>query len=405
MLRVIQTASTRELPVLPLEIVGMIAREPDDEDIATQRLVSKFWSRVTAERFAPLFRQSTFEFTQAGLNDMLKVCEHPAWGPEIQTLVIVTDCKRRNAAKFHDLFNKALQALKIHGQQVRLGIRWRPTDHGESVEPKTAALRLASMVQKRILPAARAAGLNDNDLLFELPDPDLVHSGYDSYPKLVTMIFNLWAARFHFGGQFNPNITIKYGQSMPGLRQTPVMTFKRNPNIVECRNLLSAHMESFWSLVVCSHPQELHIYDCRIPDDFFRFPIPALQTLTMDQVEIFEGYHRVRFAPYRFFYGGSPRKFLQDAHIKFPNLNRLKLRNIRTAEHTWLQDEIHDFDVTGALEIARALPHLLEGFRGWEIAYLCSDDPITKAEMLKQWQGKHMGSGYLGDDVMVSLFG
>ena len=400
-LTMIQTAPTRTLPVLPLEIVGMIGKEADDEDIAAQRLVSRYWSSVTADRFALLFRQSTFELTQPGLNDMLKVCQNPAFGPEVQTLILITDCKRRNAAKFHDLYNQALQALKVHGKQVRLGVRWRPTGHGELVGPKTAAGRLASLMQKRILPAARVAGLNNNDLLIELPDANLVNSGYGSYRKLVEMVFNFWAARHNF----NPNITISFGPSTAGLHQTPSVTFNRNPNIVECRNLTAAHVESFWSLIVCGHPQELHLYGCEIEQNFFRLVIPALQTLTIEKSEIYETFHQAYAAPNRFVYGGCPRELLKDAHVKFPNLNRLKLKNIRTTEYSWMRDNIHDFDITGALEIARALPHLLVGFRGWEIAYKCTDDPVAKARMLKDWQGKHVGSGYLEDDFMVSLFG
>lgn len=405
MLTLLQTAPSKGLPVLPLEIIGMIAKEADDEDLTTQRLVSKFWSSVTAERFALLFRQSAFEFTQAGLTDMLKVCQHSAFGPQIQTLIIITDCKRRNAAKFHDLYNQALQALKGYGQQVRLGVRWHPTDHGELVEPKIAAGRLGIVMQKRILPAARAAGLNDNDILFELPDANLVNAGYDSYRKLVEMVFDFWAAQARFGGHFNPNITISIGHSTTSPRQTPSMTFKRNPNIAERRNLTAAHIGSFWSLIVCSHPQELHLYNCTIEQKFFRFRIPTLQTLTMDKIEVYDGYVRAHSGPNRFIYGGCPKELLKDAHFKFPDLNRLELKNIRTTEYAWMKDNIHDFDVTGPLEIARALPYLLEGFRGWEIAYKCSDDPVAKARMLKHWQGKHMGSGYLEDDLMVSMFG
>ena len=85
--------------------------ETDHSERPIPPVVGMSCSRSTTERLVLLFRQSTFEFTQANLADMLSVRQHSAFGLEVQTLILISNCKRRNVAKFHDLYNQALRAL------------------------------------------------------------------------------------------------------------------------------------------------------------------------------------------------------------------------------------------------------------------------------------------------------
>jgi len=101
----------------------MIASEADHEDLPEQRLVCKAWSRATARRFATMFQQTAFPFTKHGMVEMLATSQHSQFGPEIQTLLIIIDDKRKHAAIIHDTYRMALIALAGRGQQVRLGVR------------------------------------------------------------------------------------------------------------------------------------------------------------------------------------------------------------------------------------------------------------------------------------------
>jgi hypothetical protein len=59
---------------LPMEVLGMIAKEADDEDLPAQRLVCSLWPSVTATEFASLFHETAFEFSRAGTLNLLALC-------------------------------------------------------------------------------------------------------------------------------------------------------------------------------------------------------------------------------------------------------------------------------------------------------------------------------------------
>jgi len=70
-----------------------------------------------------MFQQTAFPFTKHGMVEMLATSQHSQFGPEIQTLLIIIDDKRKHAAIIHDTYRMALIALAGRGQQVRLGVR------------------------------------------------------------------------------------------------------------------------------------------------------------------------------------------------------------------------------------------------------------------------------------------
>jgi hypothetical protein len=154
-----------------MEVLTMIAKEADDEDIPTQRLVSPSWASATSTRFASMFIETAFQFERARMKEMLQLCKNVQLAPHIRTLIIIHAIKRKRVGKFHDFYNDALLALEAHGQSIRLGIRWTPDFTGELVTPLAAARGLVGTFNTRLIPAARAAGLDYDDLLIELPDP------------------------------------------------------------------------------------------------------------------------------------------------------------------------------------------------------------------------------------------
>jgi hypothetical protein len=375
-----------------MEVVAMIACEADDEDILTQRLVGKFWAAATRKRFVSLFRDIAVNFNPVGLASLLEICRDPELGPVVRTITVIVDLKRRRPAAFHNLFDQALAALGDHGQLVRLGIRWVPNHVGEHVQPQQAACRMVGILQKNILPAARAAGLDHNDLLFELPDPS-TFTDANVYKKLVHWISVAWIRHSTFGEPFNPNITIRFDVPGPGYLGNPSLTFTRNPDKVVCHDLLLPHMEPFLSLVQSTSQHEIHLVNCNIPDYFLRYNPGQLRTLTMENVSIFgensDDHDNLGYA------SGCAGNLLRGLMIRCPHLHRLRLENIFEGYGSWLLDGPHTFDVTGPMQIARALIHLLEGYRGWEIDYMLADDMVVKTEMLRFWQGQGMGSGRL----------
>ncbi|KAH0286078.1 hypothetical protein KCU62_g7002, partial [Aureobasidium sp. EXF-3399] len=198
---------------LPTEVLTMIASEADHEDLPEQCLVCKAWSRTTSRRFATMFQQTAFPFTKRGMVEMLATCQHPQFGPEIQTLVIIIDDKRKHAAVIHDTYRGALLALAVRGQRVRLGIRWWSRSGGDYGAFDQAAGRLPALLRKRVLPAASVVGLDVKDLLLELPDahstqhpPLHVHNGWQ---KLVDLFSQLQGTHNFFGGRFNPDIYLR----------------------------------------------------------------------------------------------------------------------------------------------------------------------------------------------------
>jgi hypothetical protein len=339
----------------------MIACEADDEDIATQRLVSKMWSSVTANRFAALFHQTVHEFTQAGMNDLLKVCQTSRYAREVRSVIIVTDCKRRRPAKFHITYDEALRALAVHGKPVSLGIRWRPSPGGEIVTPMQASGRLVSLLEKRVLPAARTAGIQDNDIVFELPDPVSVLPATNSYRRLVMWLFMMWHRHNTQGAPFNPRITIRFDMSTHGPLGTPTLSFDPHSDKFECHNLSARHLDPFYQFVHNRSYQELHLVNCTVPEYFFSGSNGSIQTLHMENVRICEGYWTASTDPTRQVQPGSARILLENLVVRLPNLTRLRLESIREGNFPWLRGGHHAVDITGTPEIARVLQHLLDG--------------------------------------------
>jgi hypothetical protein len=143
-----QMCSLRPSPSLPMEVLGMIAKETDDEDIPAQRLVCSLWARATSARFATTFHEVAFElsttgvakvievckssqygpqflacsywasvtatkfaslsheiafkFSRAGMLNLLALCKNPDLGPYVRTLIVIVDLKRKIAAKFYE---------------------------------------------------------------------------------------------------------------------------------------------------------------------------------------------------------------------------------------------------------------------------------------------------------------
>ncbi|KAH0042855.1 hypothetical protein KCU78_g704, partial [Aureobasidium melanogenum] len=378
---------------LPEEIKAMIAAEADDEDIPTQRLVSQRWQQVTLQRFRSRFGQLVFEYTRTGLEGMLRACQHPDCGPLIHTLILVVDCKRRNASHYQQLYNQALVALAAHGQPVRLGIRWCPTPLGEVVTPELASGRLVILLNKKILPAARAAGLAVDDLLIELPDPQSLENEPNVYTSLVRWLFQTWFRYARVGESCKT--TIRFDNSITQFSRPPSLEFWRLPDRVECHGMMSRHYDAFYHLFEMSN-SELALYNCRVPETFFRATNHHLTTIIMEGVSVYnEPEGQFRDIVSRELQAGSMVTLFDLLLGTHPGLSRLRLKNLYQGEDTWLSDGSHLFDVRGVHKLGEAIARLLEGYRGWEIPYWLCRDEAVKAKMLAKWGGTNMGSGLL----------
>ncbi|KAH0351874.1 hypothetical protein KCU81_g2125, partial [Aureobasidium melanogenum] len=362
-------------PGFPLELQRMIAAQADEEDIPTQRLVHSLWSRATLPRFLSSFGRVAFLYTRSGMENMMRACQHPIYGPRIHTLVLVVDCKRRNATQYQQLYNQALFALAAHGQPVCLGIRWRPTPLGEEVPPELASGRLVTLLNNKILPAARAAGLTRDDLLIELPDPQFLSNQPNTYDSLIRWLYRRWSTYAQVGGSCRT--TIRFDNSITRFSRPPSLEFSRRPDTIECHGMLSRHFDAFYHLFEGSNT-ELALYNCRIPETFFRATNHHFTSIIMEGVSV---YMSSLFEP------------LLATH---PGLSHLRLKNLYEGEATWLSDGSHLFDVRGAHKLGVALTRLLEGYRGWEIVYWTCGDEAVKARMLAKWGGTNLGSGLLG---------
>ncbi|KAG9605394.1 hypothetical protein KCU77_g764, partial [Aureobasidium melanogenum] len=379
---------------LPEEIKTMIAAEADDEDIPTQRLVSKRWKKVTLRRFQSRLDQLVFEYTRTGLERMLRACQDPDCGPLIHTLILVVDCKRRNPSHYQQIYNQALVALAAHGQPACLGIRWRPTPQGEAVPPKLASGRLVTLLNKKILPAARAAGLAVDDLLIELPDPQSLQDETNTYTSLIQWLFQLWFRYAGVGGSCKT--TIRFDNSITQFSRPPSLEFLRLPDRVECHGMMSRHYDAFYQLFQMSNT-ELALYNCRVPETFFRASNHNFTTIIMEEVSVYkEPVDQSRDIVSRELQAGSVNRLFDLLLGTHPNLSRLRLKNLYQGEDTWLSDGSHLFDVRGAHKLVEAITRLLEGYRGWEIVYWTCGDEAVKARMLAKWGGTNLGSGLLG---------
>jgi hypothetical protein len=256
---------------------------------------------------------------------------------------------------------------------------------------------------KRILPAAHAAGLNCNNLLLELPDALKTQVPGNDYRKIISWFSRVWNQNRVITRSFNPNLMIRFA-STPGMCANPTMIFTRTPNKVECRNLLAFHMAAFSDLMQSSSHREIHLVDCIISEHFFDFNWGNFHDINMENVTLCEGVFTIDDHPLHRYAAGCAGTLLRNLTIRHPNLNRIKLENIREGDYHWLLDGPHTFDVTGNHEIARAIPHLLDGYRGWEIDYMCTDDEFVKTQLVQQWKGKGMGSGLLENPGMNLSF-
>jgi hypothetical protein len=283
-----QMALFRPSPSLPMEVLGMIAKEADDEDIPAQRLVCPLWASVTATKFALLFHETAFEFSRAGMLNLLALLKNPRLGPQIRMLIIFDDLKRKKVGKFHELYDQALVALSAYGQPLRFGVRWAPVASGERVDPKMASTRLINIMLKRVLPAAEAAGLDRNNLLLELPDASRTQVAGNDYRKIIWWISRVWNEHNIFRRPFNPNLTIRFA-STPGMSANPTIILTRSPNKVECRNLLAVHMAAFSSLIQSNYHREIHLVDCVVSDHFYDFNWGNFHNITMENVTLYEG--------------------------------------------------------------------------------------------------------------------
>jgi len=342
----------------------MIASEADHEDLPEQRLVCKAWSWATSRRFATMFQQTAFPFTKRGMIEMLATCQHPQFGPEIQTLVIIIDDKRKHAAVIHDTYRAALLALAGHGQQVRLGVRWWSRSGGDYGAFEQAAGRLPALLKKRILPAASVVGLDVKDLLLELPDAHSTQHPplhvYNGWEKLMDLLYQLQGTHNFFGGRFNPDIYIRFHDPLKtSSAGSPRITFRRNPYKAEFCNLSNYHMEPFYLVTRIRNMQEIHLDNCHIPDVFFLSG--RLQVITMDNVHVYNGLYCRGLPPIRQLYPGSAKKLLSNLTTIHPSLRQLKLKNIYEGDNLWLGDGSHAIDITGTTEITNVMQHLLNG--------------------------------------------
>lgn len=378
---------------IPEELKVMIAAEADDEDISTMRLVCSGWKTATLARFSSFFDQVAFEYTKAGLENMLKACQHPDLGPKIGTLILIVDCKRRNASGYQQLYNQALVALGRSGQPVRLGVRWRPTPLGEVVPPELASGSLVTLLDKKIFPAAQAAGLAIDDLLIELPDARSLPDEPNTYQRLVRWLHIRWWRQNQLGGL--TKLTIRFDNSIAQLSRPSSLEITQKPARIECHGILPCHYDAFYELFQLPH-LELALHNCSIPETFFRETNHLLTTIILEGITVYsESAEGFRDIPVRPVFQGSASKLFSLLLGIHPNLSRLRLKNISQSDDTWLSDGPHLFDVRGAHKLPTALTRLLEGYRGWEIAYWCCGDERVKARMLVKWQGSEMGSGLL----------
>ncbi|CAD0090204.1 unnamed protein product [Aureobasidium mustum] len=371
----------------------MIAAEADDEDIHTMRLVCSGWKTVTLPRFLPFFNQVAFRYTKAGLTSMLEACQHPVFGPHIQTLILIVDCKRRNASSYQQIYNQALVALRASGQSVCLGIRWCQIALGEVVTPELASGRLATLLDKKILPAGQAAGLVIDNLLIELPDARPLQDEPNTYQRLINWLNTMWWRHNQIGGP--SKLTIRFDNSIAQLSRPPSFEITQNPARIECHGMLPCHYDAFYELFQLPH-LELALHNCSIPETFFRETNHLLTTIILEGITIYsESAEGFRDIPVRPVFQGSASKLLSLLLGIHPGLSRLRLKNISQGDDTWLSDGPHLFDVRGAHKLPTALTRLLEGYRGWEIAYWCCGDEGLRDRMLMKWQGSEMGSGLL----------
>ncbi|KAG9945973.1 hypothetical protein KCU85_g6871, partial [Aureobasidium melanogenum] len=379
---------------LPDELYAMIAAEADNEDIPTQRLVHPSWSRATLPRFLSSFGRVAFLYTRSGMENMMRACQNPIYGPRIHTLILVVDCKRRNATQYQQLYNQALFALAAHGQPVCLGIRWRPTPLGEEVPPELASGRLVTLLNNKILPAARAAGLTRDDLLIELPDPQSLSNQANTYDSLIRWLYRRWSIYAQVGGSCRT--TIRFDNSITRFSRPPSLEFSRRPDTIECHGMLSRHFDAFYHLFEGSNT-ELALYNCRIPETFFRATNHHFTSITMEGVSVYsETVDQFRDVVSRQLPAGSVSNLFEPLLATHPGLSHLRLKSLYEGEVTWLSDGSHLFDVRGAHKLGVALTRLLEGYRGWEIVYWTCGDEAVKARMLAKWGGTNLGSGLLG---------
>jgi hypothetical protein len=103
---------------------------------------------------------------------------------------------------------------------------------------KMASHRMAKLLNVRVLPAARAAGTEDHDLIFELPDPVSLqvplHPASNTYGRLGESISAIWG---RYGEPLNPTVMIRIDNSLnryPG--GSASIFFSPNPRKAEFRN-------------------------------------------------------------------------------------------------------------------------------------------------------------------------
>lgn len=393
MLTTSQEQTLRLPSSFPKELEAMIAAEADEEDVRTQRLVHPFWVNATLRRFQSSFGQVAFEYTKTGVEKLLRACQDPIYGPLIHTLILIVDCKRRNASGYQQLYNQALVALAASGQPVKIGVRWRPTPGGEIVTPDMASGRLGILLDKKILTAARAAGLAVDDLLIELPDPLSLPDEPNIYTKLTQWIEKLWWRYGQVGASCK--VTLRFDNSIAKMSRPPSLEFTRRPDRVECHGMLSHHYDALFELFQGSN-RELAMYNCSIAETFFQDSHHNLRTIILEGVTVYkEPADEFRDIVTRELHQGSCEILFERLLFIHSNLDRLRLKNLYEGGVTWLSDGPHTFDLSGAHKLSEGIKRLIEGYRGWEIPYwTCGDDEV-RARLLVKYQGTDMGSGLL----------
>ena len=115
--------------------------------------------------------QPVHDFTQAGMEHLLKICQIRRLVREARTVVVLTDCKRRRTVKYYQTYHETLRAVGVQGKPVRLG-------------PCPTKLLSFDSWQTRILPTVRVATICDNELWFEIRNLWLVQSASPTITSL-----------------------------------------------------------------------------------------------------------------------------------------------------------------------------------------------------------------------------
>ncbi|KAI5197049.1 hypothetical protein E4T38_08192 [Aureobasidium subglaciale] len=394
---------------LPEELKTTIAAEADDKEIPTQRAVSKAFKKQTQKRFLDNFKTRRAPLTKNGLQNLLSAAEHAEFGPQIDTVILVVDCKRRNIAAYHNLYRQALASLSAIGNVSRLGIRWCPSPGGETVTPHIAGSRLVAQLDKFVYSAARAVGLGRSEMIIELPEAPLAigslcHTS-DDYSKISQWMLRIQVGFSSFGNPSGIKITLQFYDTSPYRWVVPsvAVTYHGQGALQKmvCHGLTAYHYQTFKSVCHFFH-EKIEMYHCDIDDRLFSTANPVLRSITIEDSTVY-GTNLV-YPPNSpsGYTGANVNRLLAHNFLFHPNLEHLRLKNIRLGTRQWINVGAHTFDVRGVAKLAVAIPKLLEGYRGWEIAFWCTDDPGIRVRMLRKWQGSGMGSGML-DNLHIPL--